>query len=348
MQALLELDCIPSGMELFPAANEEQWGWIQRVIDESDYYLVITAGKYGTLCGDSGISYTEMEYDYALSSGKPIMAFLHRNIGCLSRDLCDMDVERREALTTFRKKLEKRLCRYWETPSELGGVVSRSITQMISRSPAEGWVRADDRARDDAVRIQGLEQEIESLRTRFDRQEERAIEALDTKSLCQGRDHIDIYVQFRRKIRKTNKAGRTYWTQGVIEGFSCPDVTWDDAYQFLGVRMLSPLRDNELDAALDCMAAFFCANPLERHTGEDGFEDILLADETRRMIIIQFRALGLINRQITSKEHGPSWVRDREPRWRLTRRGDDYLTVLIAARRPEGPRVIGADCSRHD
>jgi hypothetical protein len=25
IQALLELDCIPSGMELFPAANEDQW-----------------------------------------------------------------------------------------------------------------------------------------------------------------------------------------------------------------------------------------------------------------------------------------------------------------------------------
>jgi hypothetical protein len=25
MHALLELDCIPAGMELFPAANEDQW-----------------------------------------------------------------------------------------------------------------------------------------------------------------------------------------------------------------------------------------------------------------------------------------------------------------------------------
>lgn len=25
MQALLELDCMPAGMELFPAANDDQW-----------------------------------------------------------------------------------------------------------------------------------------------------------------------------------------------------------------------------------------------------------------------------------------------------------------------------------
>jgi hypothetical protein len=35
MQALLELDCIPSGMELFPAAAETQWSLIQRVIGEA-------------------------------------------------------------------------------------------------------------------------------------------------------------------------------------------------------------------------------------------------------------------------------------------------------------------------
>jgi hypothetical protein len=37
MQALLELKCMPAGMELFPAANETQWNWIKKVIDESDY-----------------------------------------------------------------------------------------------------------------------------------------------------------------------------------------------------------------------------------------------------------------------------------------------------------------------
>ena len=33
MQALLELDCIPSGMELFPAANEDQWSLIKKVMN---------------------------------------------------------------------------------------------------------------------------------------------------------------------------------------------------------------------------------------------------------------------------------------------------------------------------
>ena len=48
-QALLECNCIPAGMELFPASNKKSWDIIKKVIDESDYYLLIIAGKYGSL-----------------------------------------------------------------------------------------------------------------------------------------------------------------------------------------------------------------------------------------------------------------------------------------------------------
>jgi hypothetical protein len=80
MQALLELDCIPSGMELFPAATDDQWTLIKRVIDDCDYYIVIVGGRYGSLAPD-GISYTELEYRYALERKKPIIAFLHKDPG---------------------------------------------------------------------------------------------------------------------------------------------------------------------------------------------------------------------------------------------------------------------------
>lgn len=30
LQALMEMDCIPAGMELFPATDEEQWEFIKK------------------------------------------------------------------------------------------------------------------------------------------------------------------------------------------------------------------------------------------------------------------------------------------------------------------------------
>lgn len=82
MQALLELDCIPAGMELFPASNEDQWSLIKRVIDDSDYYLLILAGRYGST-NDVGMGYTEMEYRYALETKIPIISFLHKDPGLI-------------------------------------------------------------------------------------------------------------------------------------------------------------------------------------------------------------------------------------------------------------------------
>jgi Domain of unknown function (DUF4062) len=55
---LMKLDCIPAGMESFPAFDEEQLEYIKRIIDDSDYYVLIIAGRYGSLT-EGGISFTE-------------------------------------------------------------------------------------------------------------------------------------------------------------------------------------------------------------------------------------------------------------------------------------------------
>ena len=68
-KALLKLDCFPVGMELFPSADDETWEFIKRQIEESDYYVAIVAGRYGSLASD-GLSYTQKEWEYAREIGK--------------------------------------------------------------------------------------------------------------------------------------------------------------------------------------------------------------------------------------------------------------------------------------
>ena len=84
LKAVLELDHMPAGMELFPAADESAWELIKDVIDASDYYVVIIGGRYGSL-GEDGIGYTEREYDYAIGAKKPIIPLLHANPDNLPR-----------------------------------------------------------------------------------------------------------------------------------------------------------------------------------------------------------------------------------------------------------------------
>src|SRR5687768_107755 len=76
LRAILELDHMPAGMELFPAADDSAWQLIRDVIDASDYYVVIVGGRYGSR-DERGIGYTEKEYEYAVQAGKPVLPLLH-------------------------------------------------------------------------------------------------------------------------------------------------------------------------------------------------------------------------------------------------------------------------------
>ena len=111
IHALLELDCIPAGMELFPASDEDAWTLIKEVIDSCDYYLLIIGGKYGSH-NSEGISYTEMEFDYAIQINKPIICFLHQDIDQLSGTKIEKTEELQLKLNAFRKKAELKHCKY--------------------------------------------------------------------------------------------------------------------------------------------------------------------------------------------------------------------------------------------
>jgi Domain of unknown function (DUF4062) len=81
VRSLQELYCIPAGMEFFPA-EEKQWKLIKRVMDDSDYYILIIGARYGSLT-PSGISYTEKEFRYAKTTRKRVLAFVHEDPGSL-------------------------------------------------------------------------------------------------------------------------------------------------------------------------------------------------------------------------------------------------------------------------
>ena len=75
VQAILDAGHIPAGMELFKA-GKSQMKTIQKWIDESDVYMLILGGRYGSIEEESGLSYTELEYRYAISKNIPIIVIL--------------------------------------------------------------------------------------------------------------------------------------------------------------------------------------------------------------------------------------------------------------------------------
>ena len=132
-QALLKSSCVPVGMELFPASDNDQWTFIQNVINDCDYYVIILGDRYGTKHTD-GDSYTEKEYKYAISQSIPTLTFIAQNPN-ISED--------KEKYNNFKKELEKKLCSYWGNKDELASHVKDSINNAKITHPRTGWIKAN-------------------------------------------------------------------------------------------------------------------------------------------------------------------------------------------------------------
>lgn len=150
-KTLMSLDCIPAGMETFPAMDMEQFEFIKTVIDDCDYYLLIVGGRYGSI-SPTGLSYTELEYDYAVGKGMKVIAFLHSDIGNLPSRDTESDPAVRVKLQAFQEKVRTgRNVKFWKSAGELNTLVATSVMQTIRVYPAVGWVRADRVTSEDAL-----------------------------------------------------------------------------------------------------------------------------------------------------------------------------------------------------
>ena len=143
-RALLLVDCLPVGMELFPAADDDTWSFIQSQIDDSDYYVVLIAGRYGSLSTDDGLSYTEKEYDYAVACKKPVIGFVHGAPSNIPVGKTEATEEGRKQLEDFLSKVRRRPVRHFTTPHELALEVTTSFIRLMKERPAVGYVRSSD------------------------------------------------------------------------------------------------------------------------------------------------------------------------------------------------------------
>ncbi|WP_458123366.1 DUF4062 domain-containing protein [Paenibacillus sp. Z3-2] len=316
MQALLELDCIPSGMELFPATNDDQWTLIKSVIDDSDYYILVLGGRYGSI-GPTGISYTEMEYRYALEIGKPIISFIHKNPQELPANRTEAEKEGREKLADFRALSQEKLVRYWTNPSDLGSVVSRSLTKLIKSNPAVGWVRADSVSDDGSAKeilrlktvIDDLQAELKTVRT---------TPPVGVENLYQGKDEFELGYTF--VARKTPSSGISRLS-GTLE------VSWDEIFYYIGPILLNESTEDEMARALIKLIIDEDGKKI-RESSSIKNTSVSVNSTDFQTIKIQLRALGLI--AMSSKQRS---VKDTSTYWMLTPYGDEYLMSLRALKK---------------
>lgn len=172
VEAVLKAGHIPAGMELFTAGDQSQLQTIYRWIDQCDVYMLILGGRYGSVETESGLSYTELEYDYARSTGKPTFAVvasdaqLDAKVRDLGRD--GMEQVNPALLAEFRRKVLSNISSFFTDSKDIKLCVYESLGELSLDPNLSGWVAARDvpDSGDLLRQIEELRSENLELRTR--------------------------------------------------------------------------------------------------------------------------------------------------------------------------------------
>jgi hypothetical protein len=167
-------DYFVAGMEQWPASAVRTAEFLQNKIKQSDYVVLVSAGQYGSLMPDYDISYTEFEYEYAISTGKVVLIFLRKNSQELIDQLAATDADGAARLHKFHERLKNsaRPVKMWSSSAELAGEVIRALQESGSAKENAGWIRIDQIDKNFAdqateTKIANLEGTVYSLWARF-------------------------------------------------------------------------------------------------------------------------------------------------------------------------------------
>lgn len=279
---ILDLNHIPAGMELFPAADVEQLSYIKKVIDECDYYLLIVGGRYGSLDAD-GVSFTEREYDYAVETGKFVIAFVHGEPEEISVRNSDVKPELAEALNAFRAKIMNgRLVRAWSNRQDLQLVVLKSLMHAFSAYPQTGWIRGDAAANEQVLEQSNRAlQENVSLRAELAKLQNTQHPALN--NLASIDDTVEVrftYYYFTSRETKYHDDSHS--------------LTWRQIF----ITLAAELTTGKVDAVIPIAVN----HALKENDYGRSFHALNNIDKAK--IKVQFQALGLIDMRVSETTKG--------------------------------------------
>lgn len=307
IQTLMEMDCIPAGMEIFPAIDDEQFNFIKSVIDDCDYYIVILGGRYGSLSND-GLSFTEKEFDYAFKKGIKIIAFLHENPGKISIEKSDITLELREKLERFRTKVGNgRLVRFWDKSSDLPGLVALSLSKTIKTYPALGWVRSN------SIGSSELLLELNDLRKAYELLKAELVDAkadLEDREIDEELAGLEDIYTLRGNYYLTGFGG-CEWEE---------DLTWGEIFFFLSPYLTQHPSETAVRSYLARQIR------IAKNIGEGGRDNLI--EDDLQTIKIHFDTLNLITvKYLGTTEGGMSLF------WNLTDQGAKLMRELRSVKK---------------
>ncbi|PMD97381.1 hypothetical protein BWI97_07055 [Siphonobacter sp. BAB-5405] len=295
IKAILEIGHIPVGMEMFSAGNDEQWKIIQKQIDDCDYYIVISAHKYGSM--HDGISYTEKEYDYASSIGIPTLGFIINDSSSWPSIYSESDSIKIDKLKKFKEKIKNKLVNFWINKEDLYAKVSISLMKHFIDNPRVGWIKADQAASPDVLKeLARLSKENALLRELNEKKE--------------------IQLNFLNSESKDSIVN-TLENHKVAIGFRYDDsIAWEevDDYNFLQLfNILAPALMSEITTQ---EAASYIARIIKSNTNRKLVSSFPIPINVVKNILSDLVVIDLIKLSVKRRT-----LKDKNDYWTITEEG---------------------------
>lgn len=192
VQAILTAGHIPAGMELFAAGDETQMNVIKRWIDESDVYMLILGGRYGSIEPKSGKSYIHLEYEYAIEKNKPLFAvvidesYLEEKV---KKDgLKAIEKDHSEKLKDFRDLVCSKMVRFWKDAKDIKLSIMETMADFSSREELIGWIPGNE-----AINTGAIAEELANLVKENNELREKISQSSKPQSTYSGLTFDEMY-----------------------------------------------------------------------------------------------------------------------------------------------------------
>lgn len=309
LDILLMADCIPAGMEAFVATDSEQFKVIKKVIDLCDYYILIIGKRYGSINPETGLSYTEMEYDYAIEQNIPVLVFALDEAVVLPVEKTETNVIKQVKLKEFRNKaLNNRLASIWHSPDDLNGKLAIAIMKAVKEIARPGWQRGTDYDEASLRReIMEAQSQIANLSNELNMTKRQLDEFSKQENLAF--ENCDVEIAYYYYI--SDYRGRGGHKSGIYKVV----IKLEEIFKVIGTELMDVAATEEL-----------IERTLKRNLPFETQSDVYFSDKQLiKRLLNQFRGLGLIT---------SSWNKDNKKLyWSLTEKGkkirDDFILIRV-------------------
>jgi Domain of unknown function (DUF4062) len=304
VEAILTAGHIPAGMELFAAGDESQMEVIKRWINDSDIYMLILGGRYGSIDLQTGLSYTELEYDYAVSLNKPFFALVLKEpaIEAKAKALKIDEHSKEDAIKydAFRKKVLSKISKLVEDSKDIKIGVLESIKSFSGRN-LHGWVRSDQLPDVSPLltQLKALSTENSTLK---DNLKNTPVTSIEDFELAELKDYVDISINYNPTGLLHDETNTSF------------KLSWEKIFGLIAPKLMSAQTDTN-------MKKYIGSQILDLE--DKNYKYQTLSEQNFQTIKIQFKALNLINVKYSKTVSGGA-----DLFWELTQLGEKTMLML--------------------